>query len=91
MCSAPLPNCACRRSDDVIFLIYLAQRWLYPVDKSRKNEFGASGLDYENAEARKRGLKRVLGRAKLERRPGPYGEEPPAAAGSGVDATAAGE
>ncbi|KAH8870846.1 Cleft lip and palate transmembrane protein 1-like protein [Schistosoma japonicum] len=30
---------ACLR-DDVIFLIYLYQRWLYPVDKSRVNEFG---------------------------------------------------
>lgn len=30
---------ACFR-DDIIFLIYLYQRWLYPVDKSRVNEFG---------------------------------------------------
>ncbi|RTG85308.1 uncharacterized protein DC041_0011897 [Schistosoma bovis] len=29
---------ACLR-DDLIFLIYLYQRWLYPVDKSRINEF----------------------------------------------------
>lgn len=80
------------RSDDVIFLVYLAQRWLYPVDKSRKNEFGASGLDYENAEARRRGLKRTLGRAKLERRPGPYAEERPegAAAAAGRDGTGGG-
>jgi hypothetical protein len=26
--------------DDVVFLVYLYQRWLYPVDKSRVNEFG---------------------------------------------------
>lgn len=26
--------------DDVIFLIYLYQRWIYPVDKKRINEFG---------------------------------------------------
>ncbi|VDP07197.1 unnamed protein product [Soboliphyme baturini] len=32
---------ACFR-DDVIFVIYLYQRWLYPVDKSRINEFGES-------------------------------------------------
>lgn len=33
---------ACFR-DDVVFLIYLFQRWQYPVDKSRVNEFGESG------------------------------------------------
>ncbi|XP_036164920.1 cleft lip and palate transmembrane protein 1-like protein isoform X1 [Myotis myotis] len=32
---------ACFR-DDVVFLIYLYQRWLYPVDRSRVNEFGES-------------------------------------------------
>ncbi|PKA57155.1 hypothetical protein AXF42_Ash002459 [Apostasia shenzhenica] len=29
--------------DDVIFLIYLYQRWIYPVDKSRVNEYGFGG------------------------------------------------
>lgn len=28
--------------DDIIFLIFLYQKWIYPVDKSRKNEFGFS-------------------------------------------------
>ncbi|XP_048086408.1 cleft lip and palate transmembrane protein 1-like protein isoform X1 [Alosa alosa] len=32
---------ACFR-DDVVFLVYLYQRWLYPVDKSRMNEYGVS-------------------------------------------------
>jgi hypothetical protein len=32
---------ACFR-DDIVFLIYLYQRWLYPVDRSRVNEFGQS-------------------------------------------------
>ncbi|KAM3858194.1 lipid scramblase CLPTM1L [Diretmus argenteus] len=32
---------ACFR-DDVVFLVYLYQRWLYPVDKSRVNEYGVS-------------------------------------------------
>ncbi|XP_041375751.1 cleft lip and palate transmembrane protein 1-like protein [Gigantopelta aegis] len=32
---------ACFR-DDVVFIIYLYQRWLYPVDKKRVNEFGES-------------------------------------------------
>lgn len=26
--------------DDIVFIIYLYQRWLYPVDKTRVNEFG---------------------------------------------------
>lgn len=30
---------------DVIFLIYLYQRWVYPVDKTRVNEFGFGGED----------------------------------------------
>lgn len=30
---------------DVIFLIYLYQRWVYPVDKKRVNEFGFGGED----------------------------------------------
>ncbi|XP_049606677.1 lipid scramblase CLPTM1L [Syngnathus scovelli] len=32
---------ACFR-DDAVFLIYLYQRWLYPVDKTRVNEYGIS-------------------------------------------------
>lgn len=32
---------ACFR-DDVVFLVYLYQRWLYPVDRSRVNEYGVS-------------------------------------------------
>jgi hypothetical protein len=31
--------------DDIIFLIYLYQRWIYPVDKKRVNEFGQGGED----------------------------------------------
>ncbi|GAV81644.1 LOW QUALITY PROTEIN: CLPTM1 domain-containing protein [Cephalotus follicularis] len=30
---------------NVIFLIYLYQRWAYPVDKKRVNEFGFAGED----------------------------------------------
>ncbi|GAB1601993.1 cleft lip and palate transmembrane protein 1-like protein [Argonauta hians] len=37
---------ACFR-DDIVFLVYLYQRWLYPVDKSRVNEYGMS---YEEEE-----------------------------------------
>ncbi|KAL3818770.1 hypothetical protein ACJIZ3_004675 [Penstemon smallii] len=31
--------------DDLIFLIYIYQRWKYPVDKKRVNEFGFGGED----------------------------------------------
>jgi len=37
-----LHRLACFR-DDIIFLIYLYQRWIYPVDKKRVNEFGQGG------------------------------------------------
>uniref|UniRef100_A0A0R3RZJ6 Lipid scramblase CLPTM1L n=1 Tax=Elaeophora elaphi TaxID=1147741 RepID=A0A0R3RZJ6_9BILA len=37
---------ACFR-DDVVFVIYLYQRYLYPVDKSRTNEFGECFQDSE--------------------------------------------
>lgn len=36
--------------DDVIFLIYLYQRWIYPVDKKRVNEFGFGGEDKKDDE-----------------------------------------
>jgi len=29
--------------DDIIFFIYLYQKWIYPVDKKRTNEFGTTG------------------------------------------------
>ncbi|WOG91614.1 hypothetical protein DCAR_0310863 [Daucus carota subsp. sativus] len=35
--------------DDVIFLIYLYQRWVYPVDRKRVNEFGFAGEDVDQA------------------------------------------
>lgn len=31
--------------DDIIFLIYLYQRWIYPTDYKRVNEFGQGGED----------------------------------------------
>jgi hypothetical protein len=44
-CVSPL----CR--DDLIFLIYLYQRWVYRVDMSRVNEFGFSGQQADEREA----------------------------------------
>ncbi|KAF9587126.1 hypothetical protein IFM89_039643 [Coptis chinensis] len=35
--------------DDVIFLIYVYQRWIYPVDRKRVNEFGFGGEDEDQA------------------------------------------
>jgi hypothetical protein len=35
---------ACFR-DDIIFFIYLYQRWIYNVDTTRVNEFGQGGDD----------------------------------------------
>jgi hypothetical protein len=43
-----LHRVACFR-DDIIFFIFLYQRWIYPVDKTRVNEFGQSGEDGEPA------------------------------------------
>ena len=39
-----LHRLACLR-DDVIFFVYLYQRWIYPEDKRRRNEFGQVGTD----------------------------------------------
>uniref|UniRef100_A0A2M4BJW9 Lipid scramblase CLPTM1L n=1 Tax=Anopheles marajoara TaxID=58244 RepID=A0A2M4BJW9_9DIPT len=41
---------ACFR-DDIVFLVYLYQRWLYPVDKSRIDEDERALLDKSNTEA----------------------------------------
>ena len=54
---------ACLR-DDVVFLVYLYQKWIYPEDKRRRNEFGQVGeadkesdeedeSDHEESETRK--------------------------------------
>ena len=40
----PTPRlCSTVFRDDVVFLIYLYQRWIYRVDKKRANEFGCAG------------------------------------------------
>jgi hypothetical protein len=35
---------------DIIFLIYVYQKWIYPVDKKRVNEFGFGGEDDQVAD-----------------------------------------
>jgi len=39
--------------DDVIFFVYLYQKWKYKVDYSRVNEFGQGGDDEEEDEGKK--------------------------------------
>jgi hypothetical protein len=36
---------------DIIFLVYVYQRWVYPVDKKRVNEFGFGGDEEKKPEA----------------------------------------
>jgi hypothetical protein len=45
---------------DLVFLVYLYQRWVYPVDKKRVNEFGFGGTDATEEE----GVKLLEGEAK---------------------------
>ncbi|XP_012691696.1 cleft lip and palate transmembrane protein 1 homolog [Clupea harengus] len=37
--------------DDVVFFIYLYQRWIYRVDPNRVNEFGTSGVEKPNKDS----------------------------------------
>lgn len=43
--------------DDLVFFVYLYQRWIYPVDMKRVNEFGAS---YEEEKDGKQGEKEAV-------------------------------
>ncbi|KAF3787570.1 Cleft lip and palate transmembrane protein [Nymphaea thermarum] len=45
--------------DDIIFLIYLYQRWIYPVDHRRVNEFGFGGEDPSLQDADKPALEQA--------------------------------
>ncbi|KAK9728595.1 hypothetical protein K7432_000944 [Basidiobolus ranarum] len=49
-----LHRLACLR-DDAVFFVYLYQRWIYPVDEKRANEFGQVGdvADGETTETKK--------------------------------------
>ena len=49
-----LHRIACFR-DDIIFFICLYQMWIYPVDKTRKNEFGYSAVDLQKISKSKEG------------------------------------
>ena len=46
-----LDRAACFR-DDIVFVVFLYQRWVYPVDGTRRNEFGTTGEE-EDAKSKK--------------------------------------
>jgi len=43
-----MPRTRALGAADIIFVIYLYQRWKYPVDTTRVNEFGQGGADDED-------------------------------------------
>lgn len=45
--SARPPDAHCHPGADIIFFIYLYQRWKYRVDPNRVNEYGQSGVEGE--------------------------------------------
>ncbi|CAG8456951.1 4361_t:CDS:10 [Ambispora gerdemannii] len=47
-----LHRLACLR-DDVVFFVYLYQRWIYPVDEKRANEYGQVGSEPETEQPNK--------------------------------------
>ena len=57
---------ACFR-DDIIFFIYLYQRYVYRVDTTRRNEFGQAAGDEEDVARRARGEVKTGGRDKWRR------------------------
>jgi hypothetical protein len=56
---------ACFR-DDVIFLIYIYQRWIYRVDLSRRNEYGQAATDAATLESIAAGKARKSTRSKYD-------------------------
>ena len=58
----------CLSPPDIVFFIFLYQRWIYRVDPKRVNEFGTSGEDTTPVEAEAEGNA-------LEERPGDHSSE----------------
>ncbi|XP_038641901.1 cleft lip and palate transmembrane protein 1 homolog [Scyliorhinus canicula] len=54
--------------DDVVFFIYLYQRWIYRVDLTRMNEFGTSGEDSVKAPKENNSPKALLEKAEGEKK-----------------------
>jgi hypothetical protein len=74
--------------DDIIFFIYLYQRWVYKVDYTRVNEFGQGGGDEIEGEEEKKKKKRTK-REEKDQPPAVAAEkvgEPAGVVATGVDA-----
>ncbi|XP_051900125.1 putative lipid scramblase CLPTM1 [Pristis pectinata] len=54
--------------DDVVFFIYLYQRWIYRVDPTRMNEFGTSGEDIVKKSKEDSSPKAVMEKAEGEKK-----------------------
>ncbi|EGT56051.1 hypothetical protein CAEBREN_26358 [Caenorhabditis brenneri] len=50
-------------SDDIVFLVYLYQRWLYPVDYSRINEFGEGGDEQKKEKSKPEKIEETSGKS----------------------------
>eukprot|EP00180_Rhodochaete_pulchella_P000589 Plantae.Rhodophyta-Rhodochaete_pulchella.ctg14258.p1 GENE.Plantae.Rhodophyta-Rhodochaete_pulchella.ctg14258~~Plantae.Rhodophyta-Rhodochaete_pulchella.ctg14258.p1 ORF type:complete len:595 (+),score=133.51 Plantae.Rhodophyta-Rhodochaete_pulchella.ctg14258:147-1787(+) len=77
---------ACFR-DDIVFIIFLYQRWKYPVDKTRVNEFGQV-FDENNESAqdrpkKKRVVKKVIKKVVVKRKKQPETTDSSSAVASG--------
>jgi hypothetical protein len=48
---------ACFR-DDIVFIIFLYQRYIYPIDNSRLNEFGHRGEEEDEGKGEENGEKK---------------------------------
>jgi hypothetical protein len=69
--------------DDLVFFVYLYQRYLYPVDKKRANEFGRAYEEDEDGEGEGENGSRKKGEGEGEARQlaaGAEGESPDAPA-----------
>lgn len=71
--------------DDVIFFIWLYQKWIYKVDYKRVNEFGQGGESEDEAEQEKESTKALAGQSTKELKP-----SQPVANASGADRKSAG-
>ena len=60
-----LHRLACFR-DDLVFLVLLYQKWIYPVDYARANEFGQVGEKMEELKTDEEHTKTNLGRTSIE-------------------------
>jgi len=53
--------------DDIVFFIFLYQRWIYPVDKTRPNEYGVAYEEKKKDECEKDNVQAKKSESKKER------------------------